>query len=254
MLFRSFTLKELAPYFDLPINEAAEQLGVCATVLKKLCRNNGVDRWPYRKIKSINGMIESLQQLIDANDGDIPAMNMDMEDLLAKKQYLLENPNASYKSVVSKYAINSFNAKIQKAQAEIPSCSASDAPKTHDIPGPSKTITKTTPKPRITSAVAIKPVKFEMPRIEDMESVEGAARALASLSSIKKDPQPENKPQNHTTAPETSKTEAKQLPVRLDTSNAFHFLKNFNYSRVPLTSCQESIIKPNILNPLRMSG
>jgi hypothetical protein len=32
------TLEELSQYFSFPISEAAKQIGVCATVLKKICR------------------------------------------------------------------------------------------------------------------------------------------------------------------------------------------------------------------------
>lgn len=31
-------LEELARYFHMPIAEAAKEIGVCATVLKKICR------------------------------------------------------------------------------------------------------------------------------------------------------------------------------------------------------------------------
>ena len=113
---QTLSLEELSPYFHLPINDAATELGICSTALKKICRSIGVKRWPHRKIKSLDNMIESLQNLIDANEGDIPKMNLDMEDLLAKRKFLMENPNTCYKNVVSKYQINSFNSKIQKAQ------------------------------------------------------------------------------------------------------------------------------------------
>lgn len=110
------TFEELSKYFHLTINDAANQLSVCPTMLKKTCRQNGVDRWPYRKIKSIDSLIESLQKLIDDNKGEAPKLNMDMDDLLQKRKFLLENPNVSYKSVVSKYCINSFRAQIQKVK------------------------------------------------------------------------------------------------------------------------------------------
>lgn len=113
---QTLSLEELSPYFHLPINDAATELGICSTALKKICRSIGVKRWPHRKIKSLDNMIESLQNLIAANEGDIPKMNLDMEDLLAKRKFLMENPNTCYKNVVSKYEINSFNSKIQKAQ------------------------------------------------------------------------------------------------------------------------------------------
>ncbi|GLJ16613.1 hypothetical protein SUGI_0284960 [Cryptomeria japonica] len=43
------TFDEVARYFSVPIAEAANILGVCSSVLKKICRDNGIPRWPYRK-------------------------------------------------------------------------------------------------------------------------------------------------------------------------------------------------------------
>ena len=36
----------------MPIEQAAKQLSVSATLLKKICRQNGIARWPYRKVSS----------------------------------------------------------------------------------------------------------------------------------------------------------------------------------------------------------
>ncbi|XP_042456249.1 protein NLP1-like [Zingiber officinale] len=40
---------EISKLFSLPIAEAAPILGVCTSVLKKVCRDYGIVRWPYRK-------------------------------------------------------------------------------------------------------------------------------------------------------------------------------------------------------------
>lgn len=36
----------------MPLSDAASNLGVCTSVLKKICRDNGLVRWPYRKVLS----------------------------------------------------------------------------------------------------------------------------------------------------------------------------------------------------------
>lgn len=36
-------------------------LGVCTTVLKKICREHGIRRWPQRKLQSINKMMASIE-------------------------------------------------------------------------------------------------------------------------------------------------------------------------------------------------
>lgn len=43
-------MSDLAQHFHLPINAAAKELGICPTVLKKICRRNGMRRWPHRKV------------------------------------------------------------------------------------------------------------------------------------------------------------------------------------------------------------
>ncbi|KAH9324696.1 hypothetical protein KI387_004874, partial [Taxus chinensis] len=57
----SIALKDLAKCFDMPITEASKRLKVGLTVLKRKCREFGIPRWPHRKIKSLNSLIENLQ-------------------------------------------------------------------------------------------------------------------------------------------------------------------------------------------------
>ncbi|KAG5176510.1 RWP-RK domain-containing protein [Tribonema minus] len=47
--------------FHLPIVDAAHKLGMCVTALKKICRQHGIKRWPFRQVQSLQKTIESLQ-------------------------------------------------------------------------------------------------------------------------------------------------------------------------------------------------
>jgi hypothetical protein len=49
---KSITLDELRMYFDKPIEEAAKTIGICSTLLKKICRRYNIKRWPYRQVMS----------------------------------------------------------------------------------------------------------------------------------------------------------------------------------------------------------
>ncbi|KAL6746369.1 RWP-RK domain-containing protein, partial [Haematococcus lacustris] len=60
---RCITKALLQEVYHLPINEAADQLGVGVTVLKKFCRRFQVERWPSRKLKSLNKLISSVEEL-----------------------------------------------------------------------------------------------------------------------------------------------------------------------------------------------
>merc|ERR1719502_711290 len=46
----------------------AATLGVCTTVLKKVCRRHGIRRWPQRKLQSLNKLIDNLHHAMQATD------------------------------------------------------------------------------------------------------------------------------------------------------------------------------------------
>ncbi|KAE8655788.1 Glucan synthase-like 7 [Hibiscus syriacus] len=49
---QSLSFDDVADFFSLPLDDAASTLGVSASVLKRICRENGLDRWPHRKFLS----------------------------------------------------------------------------------------------------------------------------------------------------------------------------------------------------------
>ncbi|XP_065849930.1 uncharacterized protein [Euphorbia lathyris] len=61
-------LRDLKDYFDIPINQASRQLNLCPTVVKKICRRNGMSRWPYRKIKCNQRKISEFTAILNANE------------------------------------------------------------------------------------------------------------------------------------------------------------------------------------------
>ena len=46
----------LQSQFGLGLKEAAANLGMCATTLKRACRRHGIKRWPRRQIAKCVGM------------------------------------------------------------------------------------------------------------------------------------------------------------------------------------------------------
>jgi hypothetical protein len=87
-----FDLETLSKYFHLPINDVARELGVCATVLKKICRKSGIPRWPHRKIKSLDKMIVSLEKSSAKNPEDQLRIAQELETLKNKRDFLMRNP------------------------------------------------------------------------------------------------------------------------------------------------------------------
>lgn len=100
---------DLSLYFHLPLQQAANEMNIGTTNLKKLCREKGIKRWPYRKIKSIEELIDDLQKCTGNCD-----FKVDVETLKRKRKYLLENPDVPYREVIPKYLTNCLKIQISK--------------------------------------------------------------------------------------------------------------------------------------------
>jgi len=85
-------LDDLATYFHLPIAMAAKEIGVCATVLKKICRKNKVPRWPHRKIKSLNKSIDALERTLSQHPEQSTTILSQISDLKSKKDTVMKYP------------------------------------------------------------------------------------------------------------------------------------------------------------------
>lgn len=51
----------ISQYFYMPITQAAKELNVGLTLLKKRCRELGIRRWPHRKLMSLQTLINNVQ-------------------------------------------------------------------------------------------------------------------------------------------------------------------------------------------------
>ena len=55
------TFELVSQYFYMPIMQAARELNVGLTLLKKRCRELGIPRWPHRKMKSLQSLVKNVQ-------------------------------------------------------------------------------------------------------------------------------------------------------------------------------------------------
>ena len=110
------SFEKISSYFHLPINEASRELKVCATILKKVCRASGISRWPHRKIRSLDNMINQLKAQLDSTTTEQERQRIQAEifSFEEKKEYITQHPNTSYKSIVPKSTLQSFSKSKSK--------------------------------------------------------------------------------------------------------------------------------------------
>lgn len=94
---RILAYQDLARCFHLPINTAARELGVCVTALKKQCRKHGVQRWPHRKLKSLDKLKEKLERE-EATAADKDYYKHEIHSIVQKKDHIFRATPSRQKS------------------------------------------------------------------------------------------------------------------------------------------------------------
>jgi hypothetical protein len=83
----AITREDLASCFHMPSEQACRKLGIGLTVLKRQCRKFGIKRWPFRKIKSLDRLINNVSQgLVPSEGGRVPIKSV--EELEEQKRQM----------------------------------------------------------------------------------------------------------------------------------------------------------------------
>ncbi|KAK1260722.1 Protein RKD2 [Acorus gramineus] len=91
---KQITFDELSRYFYMPITQAAKELNVGLTLLKKKCRELGIPRWPHRKMKSMQTLIQNVKELAK-EDGELgEAQLKNALEILEREKKLMEQTPA----------------------------------------------------------------------------------------------------------------------------------------------------------------
>ena len=61
------TFEEVSHCFYMPIRQAAKELNVGVTLLKKSCRKLGIPRWPHRKLKSLQTLVKNVKVRLEVH-------------------------------------------------------------------------------------------------------------------------------------------------------------------------------------------
>ena len=77
------TRDDLASLFHLPAELACRELGIGLTVLKRRAREVGIQRWPFRKMKSLERLIEHVVSVVaepEARATELMGVKADLAD------------------------------------------------------------------------------------------------------------------------------------------------------------------------------
>lgn len=94
---KSITLDLLRPHFEKPLAEVAAMFGICMTLMKKICRKNGVPRWPHRQIRGLRKSIWSIEKALRCCESEAQkrSYNDHLQKQRAKLATILRGPDGS---------------------------------------------------------------------------------------------------------------------------------------------------------------
>lgn len=101
---RSITLPLLRPHFEKPLAEVAAMFGICMTLMKKICRKNGVARWPHRQLRGLRKSIWSIEKALHNCESEAQRQSY-AEHLVKQKTKLaaiLKGPDAGNRAAFDK--------------------------------------------------------------------------------------------------------------------------------------------------------
>jgi len=89
---KAISYEQLQKHFGFPMAQAAKNFGVSLTLFKKICRKNGIKRWPHRRIKSLQTKMIDLQNRLDTTspmEGQDAELRLRMDDLASSEAGVL---------------------------------------------------------------------------------------------------------------------------------------------------------------------
>ncbi|CAN6198224.1 unnamed protein product [Urochloa humidicola] len=126
----ALTFELVSQYFYMPIMQAARELNVGLTLLKKRCRELGIPRWPHRKMKSLQSLINNVQVLQEAGKATGQEQLREMVAMLQQEQQLLEQrPYVQLEEKTKRLRQACFKANYKKRR--LLALEAEEAPRTH---------------------------------------------------------------------------------------------------------------------------
>ncbi|KAL6912138.1 hypothetical protein ACP4OV_000943 [Aristida adscensionis] len=92
---KELTFEQVSRHFSMPIRQAAQKLGVGLTLLKLQCRRLGIPRWPHRKLKSLQTLVNNVEELSGEQHG--PEVRRVVKSLLQERKMIEKMPGMKLK-------------------------------------------------------------------------------------------------------------------------------------------------------------
>nr|DAD31269.1 TPA_asm: hypothetical protein HUJ06_010120 [Nelumbo nucifera] len=109
------TRSTISRYFYMPITQAAKELNIGLTLLKKRCRELGIRRWPHRKLISLQTLIKNVQELGKENrDVSREKLRNAVEILEQERKLMEEMPDLQLEEKTKKLRQACFKANYKK--------------------------------------------------------------------------------------------------------------------------------------------
>ncbi|XP_074349900.1 uncharacterized protein LOC141689496 [Apium graveolens] len=110
----------ISKYFYMPITQAAKELNVGLTLLKKRCRDLGIRRWPHRKLMSLQTLIRNVQELgKQQGEAAKEKLNEAIEILEQERKLIEEAPDVDMDGKTKRLRQACFKANYKKRTRNI---------------------------------------------------------------------------------------------------------------------------------------
>ncbi|KAF6266467.1 RWP-RK domain-containing protein [Scenedesmus sp. NREL 46B-D3] len=107
----------LRTVYDLPISKAARHLGVGVTVLKRICRDLHISRWPYRKRQSLHKLMATVENYSHTSSQS-QAVQSVCQQLQAFLDELMDDPDREMEARIKKLRQAIFKQEYKARQGK----------------------------------------------------------------------------------------------------------------------------------------